>query len=755
MNDWSYYREKITDNLELVKANVKVTEDVISDLLQQTYALFGSKEETDYNLCLAVVCHVADKLTPLDSFNQQLLEDCIKQSRVYLYGPMLSGEAGTDQYSLLDEFARAYYTMPKTGTILTRDQKRVYDSFTQNRRIVLSAPTSFGKTRVLEEILANNEYRLCVLIFPTIALLAEQFKKLKGNPHLVDYQISTSSKVVLDTTNHRYILLFTPERLSLFLSTENNRTYSFDFFSVDEVYKADQRQEEDRHYFFADTLYNLAKFNPTADFYLLGPYINSFSQVFIDKFGATLLKFRAEVVQKDYFKLSDMRKDVGFSGFKGISGKKKLLAQTIATLTEKRQQKNLVFCGSKSNTKVTAKIAAEAVSYEGYEATNKELCKYISDNISPQWGLIDFIKRGVAYHNSAMPRHVQELIVDAFENKGGSLHTLTCTTTLTEGVNTSAKNIIFYDHKIQGASGDVIDTFVRKNIEGRAGRLAKHFIGNIYYLDRSIDQVLNKDEGEMSVGLEYFDSEDPSPEAVLQVEKEDLSDTNSQMVVNIETLCSNNDIPLSLVKLNKFIPVQKQVEAVKMLRTSQLEVSFDDYQSLRKVFEFTHDNLFNKRDQADEFTRQNYLISKSVGYAMSPKPLKQMIEDDLWRRRDREPDPDKIIGDAIKFHYKFVEYAWPRYLTVFGRLYNYVRQEKGKDPLNFDTLVARMEYGSSEEHEILLREAGLPAEIIKKVQSRFRDCKTPEEIYRVCERDRTEIESVLSPIEYRVFSYYL
>lgn len=52
---------------------------------------------------------------------------------------------------------------------------------------------------------------------------------------------------------------------------------------------------------------------------------------------------------------------------------------------------------------------------------------------------------------------------------------LFCTSTIIEGVNTSAKNIIYYD-STKGRRTP-IDFFDYSNIKGRAGRLMVHYIG--------------------------------------------------------------------------------------------------------------------------------------------------------------------------------------------------------------------------------------------------------------------------------------
>lgn len=54
---------------------------------------------------------------------------------------------------------------------------------------------------------------------------------------------------------------------------------------------------------------------------------------------------------------------------------------------------------------------------------------------------------------------------------------LFCTSTIIEGVNTSAKNIIYFDAK---KGSNIVDYFDYSNINGRAGRMMVHYIGKIY-----------------------------------------------------------------------------------------------------------------------------------------------------------------------------------------------------------------------------------------------------------------------------------
>ncbi len=737
----------VAKSLSNFRLNKNVDQEAVSDLLQNTYHLLASQDSEHYNQCLAVICHTADRYHILDGLNKTLLRDCIAQSRVFLYDTMLK-ETGL---GLAEEFAKNFYTIQETDTVLTKDQKKVFDSFKEHGRLVVSAPTSFGKTRLLEEILITKQYRLSVIVFPTLALLAEQYKRLKNRPELFSYHISTSSKISLAPDN-KYILMLTPERLSLFLSSDKNKEVKFDFFCVDEIYKADKLQQGNRKYFFADTIYRLAKFSPSADFYLIGPYLRSFSPNFLKKFDAKFIRFSSEVVQKDYYDLDNLKASKAFPGVNKTASKKDRITKILHHLESREETKSLIFCKDKTTTQLVAEYASKTRILD----KNKELADYIANTISKDWSLVKYIRAGVAYHNGNIPRHIQELIVDAFDGNGGVIDVLACTTTLIEGVNTNAKNIIFFDGKV---AKDPLDSFTRKNIEGRAGRLTRHFLGNIYYLDENLRIEQNK-ESELDVELEIFDDKEPSQEAAIQIEKEDLTKAGGEVYDLTLGQAHKNKLPVELLKSNKFISIEKQIELANRLRTLDLkslgDINLSDYRTVEWVLRLTH-SLFNEKDKKTEVSFEKYYLPKSVNYILRPVGLKRLIDEDIkWRTVNRPGDSiDTIISRSIKFYSDCIEYAWPRYLSAFDRIFNYVQGEIDGKKVDFDVLIAKLEYGSSEKHHILLREAGVPFEIIQKVGNIFESCNTPEEMYAICDSSNQEIKRQLTNIEYRVLRFYI
>jgi len=78
-----------------------------------------------------------------------------------------------------------------------------------------------------------------------------------------------------------------------------------------------------------------------------------------------------------------------------------------------------------------------------------------------------------------MHRCLSQLQIRLFEYPDG-FDSIVSTSSIIEGVNTSAQNVIVWKSKLGRAN---LKDFTYKNIIGRGGRMFKYFVGNIYLLD--------------------------------------------------------------------------------------------------------------------------------------------------------------------------------------------------------------------------------------------------------------------------------
>ena len=116
----------------------------------------------------------------------------------------------------------------------------------------------------------------------------------------------------------------------------------------------------------------------------------------------------------------------------------------------------------------------------------KELVEYYKETIHPQYSLCQTIPNGVAYHHGKLPMHVRSTLESAISE--GRIRTVVCTTTLMQGINLPAQNIIIRNPHLyvkRTSNSAELSNYEMANLRGRAGRLMKEFIGRTFVLDES------------------------------------------------------------------------------------------------------------------------------------------------------------------------------------------------------------------------------------------------------------------------------
>ena len=92
------------------------------------------------------------------------------------------------------------------------------------------------------------------------------------------------------------------------------------------------------------------------------------------------------------------------------------------------------------------------------------------------------VKKGAGVHNGKLHRSISQIQVKLFSEKHDGIDDLISTSSIIEGVNTSAENVVIWANR-SGKGNAKLNDFTYKNIMGRGGRMFKHFIGKIYILD--------------------------------------------------------------------------------------------------------------------------------------------------------------------------------------------------------------------------------------------------------------------------------
>ncbi|KJD33985.1 hypothetical protein PK35_04410 [Tamlana nanhaiensis] len=712
-------------------------------LLEGTYSLLNSKDEDSYNLGLYSICHVCEFL-PNDNFLLQILNDCIVSSRIFLYKEMLPILEGVKE-SFLDLYIKSFYTL-ETGTILTKDQKKILSLFNEHKKIIISAPTSFGKSRIIEEIIINNDYHNIAIILPTIALLSETYLRFNVNSHIKENYNLINSLGLADTIakNNRNIFILTPEKMDMLL--DEKPELKIDFFVMDEIYKI--QDDVDRKSVFSNCLYRLSKMD--NHFYLIGPYFNDFSPNFRKETESYFKKFSSEIVQKDTYSLYKMEKGEEYVIRNKTLKKKVNHKLNLRDIIKSVDGQTIVYNYRKDYVESLSKDIIAILNKPDEDETSSDLIEYISESISAEWSLVKALKKGVAFHHGSVPRYIQTEIIDSFNSK--EIDIIVCTTTITEGVNTSAKNVILYSNAL-GKKDNLLTGFEVKNIKGRAGRFRVHFIGRVFYFHE-----VNENDRDIIL-IDYYDKEELSPEDVIQIDKEDLKDKNLETRERLEDLLAKNKVPLSLLKQNKYIPIHKQIGLINFLRANPIhlvlayfEGTHPDKDQLSEIFNLSREHLFNERDYNDKGFRY-WELSRLLKYYVYHTPsIKQLINE-----QTNSEYIDSKIRSAFKLITHYFEFAFPRYFRAFENLYNFVYREYHDKPdggISLKYLITLLEFGFVKENEIALKEAGLPNDIIRKVSNKFSDCNSLEEV-KLKYLYNPNIISNLSEFEQKIFRRYI
>jgi len=366
-------------------------------------------------------------------------------------------------------------TAPELGGVtLHRDQIAALNDLLAGKNLILSAPTSFGKSLLVDALLASGKYQRVAIVLPTIALLDEFRRRLRR-------RFADDFEVLMHPGEHatagaNVIFLGTQERLINRLDLGR-----LDLTVVDEFYKLDPNRKDGRSVTLNAAVYKLL--NRSRQFFFLGPNIDGVNFSTDGRWKFNFLKTRFSTVAVDTYDL------------KGVTNKQERLFDELA---DEKNWPALVFVSAPDKANLLSLNAAKemAVSDDG-----SAFSEWLATNVGKSWSLVYTVKYGFAVHHGRIPRAIASHMVRLFNNS--QLPVLFCTSTLIEGVNTAAKTVLIYDKKIERSD---FDFFTFSNIRGRAGRLGQHHVGRVFLFNETPSQT------EFEVSPTLFGDDDEAPD---------------------------------------------------------------------------------------------------------------------------------------------------------------------------------------------------------------------------------------------------
>lgn len=392
--------------------------------------------------------------------------------RVGLY-PYLQLDSAMWQDRVVADVFRADVGLAKFAT-LHRDQSALLSRLLRGQSVAVSAPTSFGKSFVIDAFISIARPQSVLIIVPTLALMDEVRRRLHRK-FGGDYSVVTSTEA--DIPEGRVIFVFPQERAI----TYANRIKSLDLFIVDEFYKASASFDKDR----SPTLVRaMIKFSSIAkQRYFLAPNISALRENPFTK--------GMEFVKTDFNTVVLKTHDLS-SSTAGDVERKAVAAREIC----RPGSKSLLYAGSHPQ----VRIASEAVVSSWPLSTSgllRDLGRWLGENYSATWPLASLIQHKIGLHNGQIHRAIAQMQLRLFEMDEDGLDLIVSTSSIIEGVNTSAQRVVVWSNK---NGNPRLSSFDFRNLIGRGGRMFRYFVGEVYLLEKP------PEDAETQLSLEMPDS---------------------------------------------------------------------------------------------------------------------------------------------------------------------------------------------------------------------------------------------------------
>jgi len=381
------------------------------------------------------------------------------------------------------------------NVVLHPEQLEIIKQIEENDALIVSAPTSFGKTFCAFEYIARHLPRNIVLIVPTLALIEEYLGKLirKYNSIFKAYKVHTQldSEKSYDFECYN-IFILTHDRVVQENSYEIIQ--SIDLLVIDEVYKLETDKANDRVLVLNMAYYHLAKM--AKRYILLAPFIRKVEDI-------EILEKRPVFYNTEYSPVVNEIIPIDILSHKDRNSQCKSLLHRIP-----EGEKTLIYFPTVTGIYkyINSEFSAEPLLPE-LEPSIKYFVEWAKDEIHENWCVTKALERGYVIHNGQMPLGTRMFQLNLYE-RNENYNRLFCTSTLLEGVNTTAENIIITKpSRMSDADNNNNDftAFDFFNLVGRTGRLNQHLIGKAYYLKAPTDPPYERIAAIRSIKFELTD----------------------------------------------------------------------------------------------------------------------------------------------------------------------------------------------------------------------------------------------------------
>lgn len=411
--------------------------------------------------------------------------------------------------------------------LVTGFQKNIWEKIDDYNLLGISAPTSAGKSFIIMlkavDLLLKRPGTI-IYIVPTLSLVSQvsiDFRRLLSKFKIDNYDILNTFN--REDNNPKKVYVLTQEKAIGAFSFSKEPFKDIRMIVVDEIQNVERVANEDdqRAKTLFDLLIDFRHYTNPDHIIISGPRIENIGNLGIEVFGqladeeeaksspvASITYSVSKIKNRYYFKqytdltekplslvISKPEIIAGLGGTLYRPNFHNILSNVITSLGS--NSINLIFSPSASQARRTAVALAASIKYSR-DPELESLISYISNTVHWKYDLCNTLENGVAYHHGKLPLHIRRVLEIAISRK--LIKNVVCTTTLMQGVNLPAQNIIIRNPNlfVTSQNGEPkLTNYEIANLRGRAGRLLKDFIGRTFVLDEQSFETQDAEESEL------------------------------------------------------------------------------------------------------------------------------------------------------------------------------------------------------------------------------------------------------------------
>lgn len=426
-------------------------EDFVFSTCQKINDLVSVRKESEARDCMI---QLLSKLKKREVPSSPLVNHLVRRLGLY---PYIQMESANLQDQIVHEMFKANVGQ-KEDITMHREQSLLLKKLLEGTNLAVSAPTSFGKSFIIDAFIAIKKPKNVVIIVPTIALTDETRRRL-CRKFSKEYNIITTPEVNLSEKN---IFIFPQERVFGYL----DKIGDIDILIIDEFYKA-EASSDDRSSILLKAILELS--GKAKQRYFLAPNVSSLESSPFTK-GMEFVPVDFKTVVTEFF--HDYKQ---FTSENWEDDKK----SRIINIINDTKTKSLIYAGSYAQTDVLLDLLTENLP-DVQSPILMDFSEWLQENYGNDYPLAKAVLKGVGIHNGRLHRSLSQIQVNLFEREDG-INNLVSTSSIIEGVNTSAENVILWSNR-NGTSK--LSSFAYNNIAGRGGRMFRYFVGRVYELEQ-------------------------------------------------------------------------------------------------------------------------------------------------------------------------------------------------------------------------------------------------------------------------------